>query len=525
MTTPPPPRRLRSSCSPRLRLHAQQPLADDPGVAEALHLLDTWMDAAQAYGGIPGASLAVVHDQELVWARGFGFAHVEREEPATPSTMYSICSISKLFTAVGVLQLRDRGQVDLDDPVAQHLKWFRIRDEFTEAGAVTVEGLLTHTSGLPREARAPYWTGPDYPFPTHEEIVATLPTQSMLYPPRTYYQYSNLALTLAGEIVAAASGQAYDDYIRANILDPLGMTSTFTDLQDRFRGNRLASGYTARGRDGQRHLVPDYRVRGVSPAAGFVSTVEDLARFASWQFRVLDGDDALLDRNTLREMHRVHWLEPDGETTYGLGLSVWKSDGDTFIGHGGSCPGYRSHLLLRPQDQVATAFAANGQGVDARQFAQTAYDIVAPALRQAARKRNGEAPAAGAPAGAEGGATAEAGGAPGLHRHLRAVLRGRVRRAPPGRRAARAAAPHRRPAGGPHPAPPHRGQHLPAGARQRRPGRGVRLRGTARREHADVAQRELQCAPGGTVTSGERSVMALALPPPSDSPARERSVP
>ena len=385
-------------------LHAQQPLADDPGVAEALHLLDTWMDAAQAYEGIPGASLAVVHDQELVWAKGFGFAHVERQEPATPSTMYSICSISKLFTAVGVLQLRDHGKVDLDDPVGKHLAWFRIQDEFAEAGAVTVEGLLTHTSGLPREAKAPYWTGPDYPFPTHDEIVARLPTQSMLYPPRTYYQYSNLGLTLAGEIVDAASGQTYDDYIRANILEPLGMSSTFTDLEDRFQGNRLASGYTARGRDGKRQLVPDYWVRGISPAAGFISTVEDLARFASWQFRVLDGDDALLDRNTLREMHRVHWLEPDGETSYGLGFSVWKSDGDTFVGHGGSCPGYRSHLLLRPQDRLATAFAANGQGVDARRFAQMAYDIVAPALRQAARKRDGEAPAGGVPARAESGA-------------------------------------------------------------------------------------------------------------------------
>ena len=264
---------------PAPRLHAQQSLADDPGVADALHLLDVWMDAAQAYGGIPGASLSVVHDQELVWAKGYGYAHVEREEPATSSTMYSICSISKLFTAVGVLQLRDQGNVELDDPVAKHLDWFRIRDDYPEAGPVTVEGLLTHTSGLPREAGAPYWTGPDYPFPTHEEIVATLPTQSMLYPPRTYYQYSNLALTLAGEIVAAASGQAYDDYIRANILDPLGMSSTFTDLDDRFRGNRLASGYTARGRDGQRQLVPDYSVRGISPAAGFVSTVEDLGAF------------------------------------------------------------------------------------------------------------------------------------------------------------------------------------------------------------------------------------------------------
>ena len=269
-----------------------------------------------------------------------------------------------------------------------------------------MEGLLTHTSGLPREAKAAYWTGPDYPFPTHEEIVARLPTQSMLYPPRTYYQYSNLGLTLAGEIVAAASEQSYGDYIRANILDPLGMTSTFTDHEDRFRGNRLASPYAARGRDGERKLVPDYQVRGISPAAGFISTVEDLARFASWQFRVLDGDDALLDRNTLREMHRVHWLEPDGETTYGLGFSVWKSDGDTFVGHGGSCPGYRSHLLLRPRDEVATAFMTNGQGVNSRRFAQTAYDIVAPALRRAAGKADGDAAAGASPAAAEVGAAA-----------------------------------------------------------------------------------------------------------------------
>ena len=383
--------------------YAQRALADDPGVAEALHLLDIWMDAAQAYGGIPGASLSVVHDQELVWAKGYGYAHLEGAEPASPSTMYSICSISKLFTAVGVLQLRDQGKLGLDDAVAKHLDWFNIKDDYTEAGPVDIEGLLTHSSGLPREAGVPYWTGPDYPFPTPEKIVETLPTQSMLYPPRTYFQYSNLALTLAGEIVAEASGESYDDYIRANILDPLGMSSTFTDLEDRFRGNRLATGYTARGRDGERHVIPDYWVRGISPAAGFISTVEDLGRFASWQFRVLDGDDALLDRNTLRDMHRVHWSEPDGNTTYGLGFSVWKSDGDTFVGHGGSCPGYRSHLLLRPQDKVATAFMTNGQGVNSRQFAQTAFDIVAPALRGAAKKSSGTPADAGmvAPDGAD----------------------------------------------------------------------------------------------------------------------------
>ena len=362
----------------------QAPLAEHPRVSEALHLLDAWLDAEQAYRMIPGFSLAVVHDQEQVFAKGYGFAHVDARTPAGPGTMYSICSISKLFTSVGMLQMRDAGHLRLSDPVGKHLDWFDIDDPYADAGPVTIEGLLTHSSGLPREAAYPYWTGPDYPFPTHDEIVDGISGQEMLYPTRTYYQYSNLGLTLAGEIVAATSGRSYDEQVRAKILDPLGMHDTFTDLPDAHRGARLATPYTAIGRDGKRKVVPDYSVRGIGPAAGYVSTVEDLGRFASWQFRALAGkDDGILQRNTLREMHRVHWLEPDGNTTYGLGFSVWKSDGKTFVGHGGSCPGYRSQLLIRPQDEMATVFMTNGQGVNARSYTQRAYDIVAPAVRYA----------------------------------------------------------------------------------------------------------------------------------------------
>lgn len=362
----------------------QRALADHPHVAEALHLLDAWMDAQQAYEGIPGMSAAVVHDQELIWAKGFGYAHVEQGIPATASTKYSICSISKLFTAVSVMQLRDEAHLELDDPLGKHLTWFDIENDFAAAGPVTIEGILTHSSGLPREAAFPYWTGPDYPFPTHEEIVEHISEQSMLYPTRTYYQYSNLGLTLAGEVVATLSNQSFDEYVRGHILDPLGMSSTHTDHIDRFRGNELATGYTIRERDGTRKVVPPYQIRGIAPAAGMISTVEDLARFTSWQFRTLDGhDDGVLDRNTLREMHRVHWLEPDGSTTYGLGFSVWKENDKTFVGHGGSCPGYRSHLLLRPQEKIAAVYMANAQGVNARHYAQRAYDIIAPAIRTA----------------------------------------------------------------------------------------------------------------------------------------------
>jgi len=366
------------------RAVSQGSVADHPRVQEAVRLLETWVQAQRDYEGIPGASLAVVHDQELVYASGFGYAHVEEQVPATPTTMYSICSISKLFTSISLMQLRDQGQVNLRDPVEKHLEWFDLHQQFPKLGPVTIEGILTHSSGLPREADAPYWSGPDFPFPTHEQVVAGLSGQEMLYPARSHYQYSNLGLTLAGEIVMARSGMSWADYVEEHILGPLSMENTTTEHLDELRGHQLATGYSAKRRDGRREVIPPYQVRGIGPAAGMLSTVEDLAKFASWQFRLLDGhDDGILDRNTLREMYRVHWLEPDGGGARGLGFSVSTRDGKTFLGHGGSCPGYESNLLLRPQDKIATTFMTNGRRVSAGSFAQTAFDIVAPAIRAA----------------------------------------------------------------------------------------------------------------------------------------------
>jgi len=357
------------------------PLSDHPQVRDAIGLLEAWTDAEVAYQGIPGASMAVVYDQELVWSHGFGYANPQARILATPQTIYSICSNSKLFTSVGVMQLRDAGKLRLDDPVARHLPWFAIQDTFPDAGPVTIEGLLTHSSGLPRESDYPYWSAPSFRFPTHDQIVARLPEQEALYPAQTYFQYSNLGLTLAGEIVAAASGQPYADYIRAQILTPLGLASTTSEIPLSLHGTRMAVGHSAVTRAGTRERVPIFRGNGIAPAMAFASTVEDLARFASWQFRVLHhGAHEVLQRNTLREMQRVHWVDPDWKATWGLGFEVYQRDEKTFAGHGGDCPGYRSHFELQPDERIAAVFAANANGVAADAFTRRAYEIMAPAL-------------------------------------------------------------------------------------------------------------------------------------------------
>lgn len=363
-----------------------QGLAQDPRVASALEVLQVWLEAQRAYDRIPGVSAAVVHDQEVLWIGGYGYADVARQAPAGRDTIYSICSISKLFTSIAVMQLRDAGKLRLDDPVSRHLPWFSIKKTAPDSPEITIEGLLTHASGLPRESDHPYWTGPEFRFPTREEIIERIAHQETLYPAERHYQYSNLGLTLAGEIVAAVSGQPYAEYVRRNILQPLGLASTTPEMPENERGRRLAVGYSALTREGVRQPLPFFNARGIAPAAGFASTAEDLARFASWQLRLYArGGSEVLAANTLREMYRIHWIEPDFETSYGLGFNVWRSDGKLFVGHGGSCPGYRTQILLRPEELLATVFMSNALGVNSQQFAQRMYDIVAPAVREAVK--------------------------------------------------------------------------------------------------------------------------------------------
>lgn len=363
---------------------SSQTIKNHPDIISALELIELWLDAQRDYEQIPGISAAIIHDQELIWSGGFGFTDLDKKNVTTSQTIYSICSISKLFTSIAIMQLRDAGKLSLDDPISKHLPWFNLKQKYPEGPDVTIRGLLTHSSGLPRESDYPYWTAPDFDFPSHQEIVERLSLQETLYPAETYFQYSNLGITLAGEIVAEVSGEKYEDYIRNNILNPLGVQDTRTYLPEEEKGKRLATGYSAMTRKGTRNKLSFFQANGIAPAAGFSSTVNDLGKFASWQFRLLStGGSEILNVNTLREMQRVHWLDPDWKTTWGLGFSVWQRKEKTFVSHGGSCPGYRSHLVLEPKSKIAIVFMANASGIDISTYTAGMYDIIAPAITAA----------------------------------------------------------------------------------------------------------------------------------------------
>ncbi|MEE8437581.1 MAG: serine hydrolase domain-containing protein, partial [Candidatus Neomarinimicrobiota bacterium] len=229
----------------------------------------------------------------------------------------------------------------------------------------------------------PYWTGPDFPFPLEEKIIDKLSDQQTLYPADKYFQYSNLGLSLAGKIVSEVSGESFIDYIIKNILDPLELKNTRPVMPKNLYGRELAIGHEARNRSGKRPPVPLFNAEGIGPAAGFSSTVIDLGKFAAWQFRVLDGENEVLNSNTLREMQRVHFLDEDWSPAWGLGFFIWRSNEIKFVGHGGNCPGYRSQLLIQPDRKIATVFMANASGINSRMYAQTAYEIFESAIDEA----------------------------------------------------------------------------------------------------------------------------------------------
>jgi len=350
----------------------------DKDYSEAFRLIEVWLDAQKDFDNLPGISAIVVEDQEVLWSGAVGMANKEDEVATKVSTLCSICSISKLFTSVAVMMLYDQGKLRLDDKVSDLLPAYKLQQKYPDSGPVTIRSLLTHSSGLPREATNPYWTGPDFPFPTKAEVDAALADQETLYPASTYFQYSNLGLTLLGEIVEELSGMPYEDYITQRILNPLGLYDTRPDMPEDLWGDVLAIGYGAVDRQGDRAKVNFFDANGITPAAGFSSNVTDLGKFASWQFRLRDTTSTeILKPATLKFMQQVHYTDPNWTTTWGLGFRVYKGpNGTTWAGHGGSCPGYRSALELDLANKRAYSVMINAGGTNPGKYVRGMYAIL-----------------------------------------------------------------------------------------------------------------------------------------------------
>src|SRR4051794_2246350 len=173
---------------------------------------------SQAENRLPSIAGAVLRDGDVLWADAVGLADAEADEVATPEHQYRIGSITKTFTAVAVMQLRDAGKLDLDDRLDKHL-------DVPARGDLTLRRMLSHGSGLQRELPGNVWETLEFPNST-AELLATLSEAEMVLAPGERWHYSNLAFILLGEVIANLGGMAYEDYVEARILQPLGLTRT-----------------------------------------------------------------------------------------------------------------------------------------------------------------------------------------------------------------------------------------------------------------------------------------------------------
>ena len=346
-------------------------------VDAALKVYDAWAGATVSDREYPSAAIGIVYDQKLIWSRGYGFADIAAKQPATPATLYRIASISKLFTATALMQLRDEGKLHLDDPVSKHLDWFRPVNRHPDGPEVTVWALLTHTAGLPRESAMPYWTTKE--FPARDEMIRMLAAQETIYPSETQTKYSNLGLAIAGEIVAKVSGLPYERFIEERILRPLEMKSTLVRPQAATPG--LATGYLRRS-PGQTRTAEEFTdTKAITPAANLASSVEDLAKFVMFQLRT---SDPILRASTVREMQRVHWVLPNWQGGRGLGFQIRRVGDQTRVGHSGSLGGYRSRLEFVPASKIGVIALINANDGDADKFVDQAFSIVGGALTRSA---------------------------------------------------------------------------------------------------------------------------------------------
>ncbi|PRC91983.1 serine hydrolase domain-containing protein [Solimicrobium silvestre] len=356
-------------------------ISDDPEVLGSERLFSAWMEGQIAYRGLPGIAIGVVSDQKLVWAKGFGFADIKVKLPMTPETKFRIASNSKLFTAIAIMQLREQGKLGLDDPVVKYLPWFTPKPAGDDDGPITIEQLLSHSSGLQREA-SDHWSS--LQFPTSEELQRLLSDRQATFAPSVRWKYSNLGFAIAGDVVEKVSGQKWADYVTQNIFKPLGMNDSSVDKN--VAG--LAVPYGRRMPDGSRAIFPFVDAKGMGSATGVTSDVNDLAKFISAQFRRGPrGGAQIVSGGSWREMLRVRSVEENWTTGSGLGFDMRRVKDKTYIGHKGGYFGNTTQTLIQLDDKVGVIVLTNTNDSDPSDIAQQLMATVGQAVAKAAKEK------------------------------------------------------------------------------------------------------------------------------------------
>lgn len=318
---------------------------------------------------IPGAAVAIVRDDKVVHARGYGIREIGKSDPVTADTLFAIASTSKAFTSAAVAILVDEKKLSWDDPLRRHLPWFRASEACAER-AITLRDALSHRSGMPR--RDELWDNTSL---TREQVIRAAGELKMQRGVRAAHQYNNIMYIAAGEAVAAASGVSWDEFVRTRLFVPLGMTRSTTRMAE-FLAAEHATGHRYERSSDAPVVFPAVDDENLGPAGAIKSSARDLAQWIRFQLgqgtfegKQIVSADALGE--TKLAQSAIRFDESSKETnpmtnlqSYGLGWNVQDYRGELLISHGGALNGFRTQLNLLPARKAGFVVLINeGRGL------------------------------------------------------------------------------------------------------------------------------------------------------------------
>lgn len=363
----------------------------DRWLAAALDYLPRWLEFQLRQSEQPGLSLAVVHQGKPVLSAAFGHADRARGVTLTPQHRFRVASHSKTFTAAALMKLRERGRLQLDDPIGRHVGGLH-----PEVAAATLAQLMSHSAGLVRDGRDTGQWVERRPFLDAEELQADL-ADGPTIEANTRFKYSNHGYGLLGQAIEAVTGERYRDFVAREVVAASGLQDTFPDVPAAGAAAlNLASGHSGKWPVGERLVIPaTMDTRALSAATGFISTASDLARFYASLSPL--AKKSMLSVASRREMTRRQWREPhaSGERWYGLGTMSGTLTGAAgawdWFGHTGGFPGTLSRTACVPAQGLAISLLTNATDGPAQAWTDGALHVLqafhkhgAPSRRSAA---------------------------------------------------------------------------------------------------------------------------------------------
>lgn len=326
-----------------------------PASPDFLEEIDAIANEAIEMFHVPGAAVAIVVDDQVIFSRGYGYRNLSKKLPVTESTLFPIASCTKAFTALVLCQLVEEGKITLDDPVKMHLPEFNLLDQ-EMAEQLTIRDLLAHRTGMARHDTI--WICSEVP---RSEIIDLLQKIEPVYGLRQVFQYNNFMYALAGIVIERVTGLSWEEVVSSRLLMPLEMKSSNVSFEQLQAGSDFSLPYAEI--DGIHQQIPFRPMIGLNPAGGINSNIIDMAHWVGLQF----SDQRVIRDETLQEMHTIQILYPASvnekeevpELGYGLGWRIGKFRGHDLIGHGGDLDGFSSEVSFLPKEKIGLVILTN----------------------------------------------------------------------------------------------------------------------------------------------------------------------